>query len=150
MIQKHKGAASELLASIWLMGQGYDVFRNVSQYGLFDIVAFKNDELIKIDVKTGHYSGESFNYPRPSEDHIKNNVKLLIVNLNTMQVHGWHEMTKTPEASLKKCVICGKVESAASRTHWETLCSHECRRENHRRKYRSGKFEQRVNYALQE
>lgn len=44
------GAISELKASSWLIEQGYEVYRNVSSTGNFDLVAIKGSELIKIDV----------------------------------------------------------------------------------------------------
>lgn len=52
MQAKHKGAHSELIASAWLLRQGYEVFRNVSQHGRVDIIAIRNNEIIYIDVKT--------------------------------------------------------------------------------------------------
>jgi hypothetical protein len=47
-----KGAIAELIASAWLLKQGYEVFRNTSQNGIFDIIAIKNNEVKKIDVAT--------------------------------------------------------------------------------------------------
>lgn len=54
MDKKHKGAAAELIASAWLLGQGYEVFRNISQHGKVDIVVKKPEstEVEFIDVKT--------------------------------------------------------------------------------------------------
>lgn len=49
---KHRGAASELRASIWLMDNGYEVFRAVSQHGLVDLVALKDGQVTLIDVKS--------------------------------------------------------------------------------------------------
>jgi len=53
-LKKHKGASSELRASAWLLDQGYEVYRNVSQHGLADIVAvnYETGEVAYIDVKT--------------------------------------------------------------------------------------------------
>jgi hypothetical protein len=48
----YKGAHSELIACAWLLEQGYDVFRNISPYGMMDIIAIKGDEVLKIDVKS--------------------------------------------------------------------------------------------------
>ena len=65
LLHKHKGARSELLACAWLLAQGYDVFRNVSQHGRVDIVAIKDGHVTFLDVKTctprepsGHYPQE--------------------------------------------------------------------------------------------
>jgi hypothetical protein len=52
MHSKHRGAHSELTACLWLLEQGYEVFRNISQHGIADVVAFRGDEILKIDVKT--------------------------------------------------------------------------------------------------
>lgn len=51
--RKHKGARNELGAICWLMDQGYEVFRNVSQHGAIDIIAVKNGEPLYLDVKSG-------------------------------------------------------------------------------------------------
>lgn len=48
------GTISELKACAWLLEQGYSVFRNVSHHGMIDIVALKADEILYLDVKTGH------------------------------------------------------------------------------------------------
>ena len=49
--QKHKGAANELGATLWLLNQGYEVFRNVSQHGDTDLIALRYSRMIRIDVK---------------------------------------------------------------------------------------------------
>jgi hypothetical protein len=46
-----KGALAELLACQFLMSKGYEVFRNLSPTGSIDIVAIKQKEIRKIDVK---------------------------------------------------------------------------------------------------
>ena len=52
------GAARELIASAWLIGQGYLVARNLVPYGPADIIAYsaERNELYLIDVKSGHPS----------------------------------------------------------------------------------------------
>ena len=54
--RKHTGARSEMIACVWLLDQGYEVFRNVSQFGLIDVVAIKGDEVLRLDIK-GKKSG---------------------------------------------------------------------------------------------
>ena len=50
---KHRGAISELRATTFLLEQGFEVFRNISQHGSIDIIAISKDgTLLKIDVKT--------------------------------------------------------------------------------------------------
>lgn len=49
----HKGAWAELQAASWLLRQGYEVCRNVSQCGPVDLVAIRRDgKMFLIDVKT--------------------------------------------------------------------------------------------------
>jgi hypothetical protein len=50
--QKHRGAYSELVAATWLLARGYEVFRNVSSHGPVDLIAMRDGEMFKIDVKT--------------------------------------------------------------------------------------------------
>ena len=52
MHKKHIGASSQLRAELWLLEQGYEVFRNVSAHGPIDIIAVKDDQILKLDVKT--------------------------------------------------------------------------------------------------
>lgn len=53
MDPKHKGALAELLASAWLLKQGYEVFRNVSQCGVADMVAWRPGGLpVLVEVRT--------------------------------------------------------------------------------------------------
>ncbi len=40
-----KGAIGELIATIWLLKQGYEVYRNVSASGKFDLIAIKGDKI---------------------------------------------------------------------------------------------------------
>ena len=52
--EKHRTAQTELAACIYLLGEGYEVFRNVSAHGNADLVAVKGDKLLRIDVKSGN------------------------------------------------------------------------------------------------
>ena len=52
MDKKHKGAFAELKATAWLLQQGYEVFRNVSPFRPYNIIAIKEGIMEKIDVKT--------------------------------------------------------------------------------------------------
>lgn len=68
---EHKGTHSELLASCWLIKEGYLVFRNLSEHGIYDLVIYdEQDNSFKgIDVKTASYtlkvSGERvLSYPK--------------------------------------------------------------------------------------
>jgi Holliday junction resolvase-like predicted endonuclease len=57
MDPKHKGALAELQACAWLLRHGYEVFRNISQCGVADMIAWKPGETpTLIDVRKLHYS----------------------------------------------------------------------------------------------
>jgi hypothetical protein len=49
--KKHAGARNELLAMADLLKEGFEVFRNISQHGIIDVVALKGDQIIRADVK---------------------------------------------------------------------------------------------------
>jgi Holliday junction resolvase len=53
ILDKHRGARTELAACIYLLGEGYEVFRNISASGSADLIAWKGDEVLRIDVKSG-------------------------------------------------------------------------------------------------
>ena len=59
----HKGAQGELIASAWLLGLGYHVFRNISPCGPADLVIWNQEtgETHLIDVK---HAGEGTTYKR--------------------------------------------------------------------------------------
>ena len=59
MHKKHIGASSQLRAELWLLEQGYEVFRNVSAHGPIDIIAIKGNQILKLDVKTARSVGEN-------------------------------------------------------------------------------------------
>jgi len=93
MDKKHRGALSELHAVAWLLEQGYEVFRNVSQHGPADIIAvnFDTGERLFIDVKSAVLSsycladgnkitverGNSYN--RRTDAQKQHGVKILLV-----------------------------------------------------------------------
>lgn len=73
---KHKGAHSELIASAWLIEQGYEVFRNVSQHGYIDIIAIKDGIVYKFDVKTAFKKDLNLSL---KSYHIENGINFLFV-----------------------------------------------------------------------
>ena len=78
------GDISEHKAVVWLLEQGYEVFRNECCSGPIDIIALniETQEILKIDVKTGSiYIREDgtrrVNHSKLKELQIKLDVKLL-------------------------------------------------------------------------
>lgn len=72
---KHRGAMSELAASAWLMEQGFEVFRNVSHFGKYDLIIrdLETEEFTPIDVTTGSIfikkdGSESINWSRKEQE----------------------------------------------------------------------------------
>jgi hypothetical protein len=71
---KHLGALAEIMACEWLIRQGYELFRNISQHGLADYVAWKPGEKpILIDVKGNRAA-------KPSQAQVAAGVRLLYVD----------------------------------------------------------------------
>lgn len=93
---KHKGAYCEMIASAWLLKEGYEVFRNISQHGSVDVLAIKNNEIFKFDVKSSNGNKNS----KLSSAQIKENVKLLkvyddgscIIDWEPKEVHQWSKI----------------------------------------------------------
>lgn len=93
MNKKHRGAASELAVCQYLLSQGYEVFRNISQHGLIDLIAYNPDtrELRFIDVKTASLyitkdGDEHLGKTSASPEQIEHGVEILGVHPNTMAV----------------------------------------------------------------
>jgi Holliday junction resolvase-like predicted endonuclease len=85
MNKKHRGAAAELQAATWLLAQGYEVFRNVSQHGPADLMAWnpQTNECFPVDVKTiGRYrSGNKIYepYPKLTPEQVARGIRLIAV-----------------------------------------------------------------------
>lgn len=97
MEQKHKGSTSELIATVWLLKKGYEVFRNVSDRVEIDIIAVdpKTNETILIDVTTmtiyKNIDG-TITYGHGKNKHIRKilkgkNIKVLIADIETNKVY---------------------------------------------------------------
>jgi hypothetical protein len=51
MNKKHAGAKNEHLGIAHLLSEGYEVFRNVSQHGLIDVLALRDGKILRADIK---------------------------------------------------------------------------------------------------
>ena len=74
------GAQSEMLAAAWLLGLGYDVFRNVSSTGPIDMIAVHRGDgtMIQVDVKTARLQPSgNISYPRGTKG-----IKILVACLS--------------------------------------------------------------------
>jgi hypothetical protein len=64
------GAHSELIASAYLLRQGYDVYRAVNWTSKADLVAVRGDEILRVQVRTGAQLGNgTFVYTKPVGGH---------------------------------------------------------------------------------
>lgn len=99
MDKKHKGSRAELLACAWLLDQGYEVFRNVSDSSIVDLVAFKDAEFFPFDVK-------SVKTTKLSSKQIAVGVKPLYVSNRERHID-WHPKPSL-RGSRKICSHCGR------------------------------------------
>ena len=132
----NKGALNELIASTWLLKQGYHVFRNLSAYGPVDLVAMKDDKVLLIDVKAGFiYKGKK--HPtRLTKKQLALNIKVINVYSDSSCVMDENPPTagyKNPQKF--NCLQCGvEFESAYDTSKY---CSVKCCNLFHRLKYRA-------------
>lgn len=83
--KKHRGSRAELLASAWLLGQGFEVFWSIAQHGLADLIAFdpRTGSYIPADVKCESESRRSIGGSRRLSDRQKAlGVKKMLVDLD--------------------------------------------------------------------
>jgi hypothetical protein len=114
MDPKHCGARNELVACNWLLGEGYEVFRNVSPHGLVDVIAVRGTETLLLDVKSG-------TNPRLSQEQLAIGVRLLYVHKDDSCEIVRSSAPLPPTARL--CQHCGKEFSARN----AKFCSEPCR-----------------------
>jgi hypothetical protein len=128
MDRKHLGARSEMIACIWLLNQGFEVFRNVSQHGLVDVIAVKGPTILKLDVKT------AANGPieRLSNEAIDAGVMTLSVYAD-----GRCEITKSERRTNQPCASC--ANPFTPRKNLQIYCSPDCRIETTSRLKREAK-----------
>lgn len=73
------GAIGELKASVWLLEQGYEVYRAVSPHSSSDLVVVKDGEMFAVEVRTAHRhkDGKSFSVDKKISRHATTHVRLL-------------------------------------------------------------------------
>ena len=63
------GAVNELVVAIDLMSKGYKIFRAINPNTPFDLVAYKDSKLYKIEVRTGSLNKDGgLNYRKKDRD----------------------------------------------------------------------------------
>lgn len=116
--QKHRGAWAEMVACVWLLQQGYEVFRNVSPHGGTDIVAIRGAEVLRFDVKS--YTDGKALASRTAEQ-IALGVRFLVIRDDgTVSVSDG----APPVPATIECRHCGV--SFAPRHKSQKLCRRDC------------------------
>ena len=129
LLHKHKGARNELAATVWLLDQGYEVFRNISQHGAVDIIATRNGEIVFIDVKARHPSSTGAVGARATEEQYERGVKFLYINAATGEISLGDPL---PPFVTAPCDLCGNLFT--QKRSEQRYCSRNCRE---RAKYHS-------------
>jgi hypothetical protein len=139
--KKHSGTKNELIATVWLLQQGFDVFRNVSPHGEIDIIAFRDGEVIYFDVKATQYNvrGE----PSPYGNRLTaRQIELGVKRLNVYW-DGHCEVVEDATTFMaamsqrRHCSQCG--EMFAPREERQIFCTKQCSQLHHYIK-RTGKI----------
>jgi len=118
---KHRGAATELRAVLWLLDKGYEVFRNVSQHGAIDLIAVRNSETLLLDVRTAVTNQPQWQ-PKASPEQTELGVKFLISTDGNFAI-----VEPRPPEPPKVCARhgCGKTITNPRRVT-QRFCSSRC------------------------
>jgi hypothetical protein len=126
--QKHKGAHNELVACAWLLRQGYEVFRAVSQHGVVDLIAIKGGAVEYFDVKTLDWAARLPPYTKPEV--AKLGVKFLVIRPDgSIEIHASRVQPPPPlpkpqpKRPTFNCQECGAAFEVKKGKHF---CSHKC------------------------
>lgn len=126
LIEKHKGARSELLASVWLLEQGYEVFRNVSAFGDVDIVGIKDGKIELFDVKTATKNPEGrILRNKFSQKQKELGVKCICVFTDGSCEFDEHESFRGDVVS-RECECCGNTFIVGRWFSRQKFCSSPC------------------------
>lgn len=124
--QKHKGARNELIACTWLLEAGFDVFRNISQHGEVDIVAWKEGKFWQFDVKAMH---SSRSVPRISVAQSARGIQVIEVNTETLECR----IVENPIFDGDEYKICPECNKPFMRHRRKVYCSNNCMSNNYKR-----------------
>jgi hypothetical protein len=128
MDRKHQGARSELLACAWLLAEGYEVFRNISQHGHADIIALKDGKAFYFDVKTSRM-GRNNPARRLSSKQVAEGILPLVVTGAGECSIDWSPSLENPLRTPRICDQCG--ESFLPAVRHQRFCSQRCSNDYH-------------------
>ena len=122
--RKHLGAGSELVACAWLLAEGYEVFRNISQHGLADLVAVKDGKAFYFDVKS---QNDNHSYRRLSPAQIERGILPLVVSKSGECVIDWSPKPIGYTGEPRPCKNCGDgFVPGKSNNLRQLYCSQKC------------------------
>lgn len=116
MNSSRQGDVGEYLAVIWLLSEGWEVFKNVASKGPGDLVAVKNKTILMIDVK---YTIQ-VHYPTGEDKRIT----YMCIDPDGSVQFKPHVELAFPEKVIP-CQSCGEVFEPLSMDH--RYCSQSCR-----------------------
>ncbi len=123
------GAKNEMIATVWLLEQGYDVFRNVSPNGPVDIIAMKDGKTLLFDVKgVSEYKGKASS-PRISQHQKDLGVAVLKVSSVGCEVD-WNPR-HLGATDYRNCSHCSAVFVSHTESH-KVFCSKRCQQKSYR------------------
>jgi hypothetical protein len=127
MNKKHRGARNEMLACAYLLGEGFEVYRNVSAHGAIDLVAIKDNQTYYFDAKS-IAPNESGNINRQfclTEEQLRRNViPLFIFPDGSCEIY-WAATKLENNPKTFRCERCGKQTPRT--TAWQKYCSQNCK-----------------------
>lgn len=123
------GAIGELRAAAELLSKGYEVFRAVSQSCSCDLAILKDDELLRVEVRTGFYSPNgklSYNRGRDRASSAKYDV-MAVVSAKEIRFFG---ALGDPHPSVNITLVCAHCgQSFTKRKGNQRYCSYVCMRD---------------------
>lgn len=133
----HKGTLSELKGCVWLLEQGYDVFRNISPSGKVDIIAIKFGnpyEMMLIDVKSALKKSDGYYMcAELTDEQKKRGVKRLVVTKDWID---WDDRLPKPPPRTFHVNSCGHPDDR----HFSNGM---CKRCWSKKRYADGKYPKR-------
>ena len=126
-LQKHRGARNELIACAWLLGEGYEVFRNISQHGDVDLIGMRDSQITFFDVKAALYRTDGKPSPhnnRLSEAQILAGVKCLNVYPDGACAIVDNATSRETAREPRSCIQCGAKFKPSNAKH--SFCSPKC------------------------
>lgn len=125
------GARNEMLATVWLLNQGYQVFRNVAAHGPIDIIGLKDGNFEYFDVKMAyaHKHKHAATRPRLKPEQKQLNVKILRVYADGIcdidhNPPSIGDPTRVVLFGVRNCSRCGMEFTATH--HRQTRCKKDC------------------------